>query len=315
MEDHLAWTMLHAFLPFSSVYGPVSPVHLSVASALVIVVVAFVGVPALPGEDTVPMLLVQLVPTLVLIAVWLPTLAPLAFAMADSANKVAYIERPVLPLVLAESFRLPAAIRALIGVPVCEEVRAMACFETVLKFALILVSVFPDVHSIALSFATLPLADVTVSVDAAPHSMAFLLSSVPLAIKDFSVAPGIDPLSMRFAYLELPNVYIAVLVSLIALALALIVLPLPLIDPFLHTVDHHTEAVSLAVDYLPSVERLQVLLEAEIRLHSDLLPVIELFRFHLVFVGRQCVVIENKCLRFQLFFIPSLGQSPRLKAN
>lgn len=284
LENHLPWAMLHAFLPFAFVNCTVCPVHLTVASALIIVVVALVHVTAFPSEHSVPMLLVKLVAAFVLVAVRLPTLAPLAFAMPDPAHEVSDIERAVFPLVLPEALRLAAVIGPLIGVSIGEEVRAMTSLQAVLKFALVFVAVLPDVHTVPLCLAAFPLPDVAVAMHSAPHSMALLLASVPLSVKDLSVAPGIDPFAVRLACGKLPNIDIAVLIALISLAFSLVILPLALVDPFLRTVDHHSKPVSLPVHDLASVQRLQVLLEPEIGLHPNVLPVIKLLRLHLVLV-------------------------------
>lgn len=81
LEDHEADAVLEAVVPVASVDGAVVPIHFAVADLDVLGVVAFVFAAALPGELSIPMLLIILVLALILVTVLIAILFPMALTV------------------------------------------------------------------------------------------------------------------------------------------------------------------------------------------------------------------------------------------
>ena len=94
-EGHLAVAMLDSLLPLALVDGAVGPEHLAVTFSLVIDVAALVDIAAFPSEDTIAILPVLRVLTIVLVA-WrnILLLLPLALAMLQALPELAHIDTP-----------------------------------------------------------------------------------------------------------------------------------------------------------------------------------------------------------------------------
>lgn len=110
-EAHHSSSVLDALVPLAFVDGAVCPVHLSVAHALVVEVVAVVDVAALPDEGAVAVLFVELVLALELIALGVVGhLLPLAFAVLHAVFELAGVDAAVPPLVDTFAFGLAVLV-------------------------------------------------------------------------------------------------------------------------------------------------------------------------------------------------------------
>lgn len=126
-EHHDTHAVLDTLIPDAHISALICPLHHTVPVALVLQVIAFVPVTRLPFEDTISVLLVILVETLVRIALRVTELVSLLFlpfsmAVFESIQELASVAAAILPLVLAEAFRLSLGILANITVAIGEKV-------------------------------------------------------------------------------------------------------------------------------------------------------------------------------------------------
>lgn len=180
--------MLNAIHPVAFVNTAVRPVHLSVPITQIVLITTFIGVPAGPVELAVALLSVHKVLPFIPVGRGVPALRPLAMAMLHPVHKLAFINRVVLPGVLAVPVSFAKFVAAEVDVPIDEDVSALAVLETVLPVTFVLIPVAPDVHAFAVGAAVLPLADVVLAFDSPPDAVAVFQAAFPLAINDYTVA-------------------------------------------------------------------------------------------------------------------------------
>jgi hypothetical protein len=120
--------VLNAYLPFSLINGTICPIHLSIAIALVIHVVSFVYIAALPREYAIPILSVTRVFTIISIA-WrccIYLFLPFTLAVLEAILKLAYIHAPALPFILSMTIWFTCSICTSEGVPIGENVSTLS---------------------------------------------------------------------------------------------------------------------------------------------------------------------------------------------
>jgi len=203
--------MLDSIYPLTFVARAISPLHFSVAVALIILVTAVVEVAGLPGKGTDSTLFIISIVSLKLVAGGsLCLFAPLAFAMLHATLELTHVNTGVLPLVLAEAMRSSLSVLSLIGITICKQISPLPMLQTHLPFTFVSISVFPLVNAIAISFALKPLADVGISKNTFPHALAFFESIFPLAFIDFTVKPCVDTFSVWLIVLKFSFEFVTV---------------------------------------------------------------------------------------------------------
>jgi len=173
-ENHLAVSVLNAFLPFALITATIGPVHLSIPVSLVFLVLSFVDVATSPLEYTVPVLLVSQIVTFVAIALRTTGTPPLSFAFLHPGLKLAHVASSIGPCVLSLAFGFSVDILSCVGVTVNEDVGSSAVLQANVPFTLIAVTILPCVYTIAVGLALVPLSYVTVVKEATPDSVAVL---------------------------------------------------------------------------------------------------------------------------------------------
>ena len=157
--------MLDTLVPHTHVHALICPLHLTVAVALVLKIVAFVPVARFPFKDSIPVLLVCLIEALVRVALGVAVfvgllLFPLAVAVFQAAHELPGVTAAILPLVLSEALWPSFCILADIAVAVGKEIGSIAISQALVPLSFILISVCKDMHAVALSFGLDPLANV-----------------------------------------------------------------------------------------------------------------------------------------------------------
>jgi len=174
-ELHSSNAILNSFLPLAFVAGAISPVHFTVAVALVILVAPLVDVAALPSELAHTRLLVVDVASFVHVAILcIESFTPFAFSVLEAFFELTDVDASVFPFVLTNSLRPSALVGACKNITVRKDIRSLSVLQAVQPLALISVSILPLMHSVAISLRVFPLPDVRVAKDTFPDTLAFL---------------------------------------------------------------------------------------------------------------------------------------------
>jgi len=115
--------MLDPFTPLPFIFRPIDPEHLSEAISLVIMVIAFVNIPAFPSEHSMAVLLVELIFTFVHVTILcIVDFLPFAFTMLQAIFKLSNVGAAILPFILTDTIRLAKFILSCVGVTIGKNV-------------------------------------------------------------------------------------------------------------------------------------------------------------------------------------------------
>ena len=118
-------------------------------------------------------------------------------------------------------------------------------------------------HSIPSCFGLVPLTDVAISKDAFPDALAFLESVCPLALVYLAVRPCVDTFSVRLPIKEIALISVSIRIAFHAATTPGIILPLAFVDARF-AILHDAETLALPVDELATIDRIFVVLHAEV---------------------------------------------------
>lgn len=155
---HQAETALNPLLPKPHVNTTIGPAHCSVATALVIFIIARICVSTQPLKQAHTVLQVFFVLPFISIAFLITSSAsPFAISVLQSVSEFTYVDATVSPLVLSKSVGKTFLVLANILVSVGKKVTAITVSQVFFPLALEFVFVLPNMDSIALSFTIDPL--------------------------------------------------------------------------------------------------------------------------------------------------------------
>ena len=183
-------------MPLTLVKATIVPLHSTLTLPLVEMVGALVAIARLPRKHPLTVLHIGGEIAFILVTVRPFVLFPLASAMLQPVMKVSDVSRTIAPSIVAKTLGSAPSIVTSVGVPVGEDVGALAMLERVEPFTLVSVAVLPLVHTVAINATLAPFTNVAVPLDTLPRAVAMLDLLLPFTVIHLATRPCVNALPM-----------------------------------------------------------------------------------------------------------------------